>query len=387
MTQVTTPHGHETQWSSECVICATALDGLVSVPFRLMGVSRSARNPNLCNRCNTHAEEGRVVEITVLFADLSSFTELTHDLGPERTHEVVDAFLQMATYSLVRHDAFIDKYVGDAVMAFFNVPIRREDHSARAVAAAQDLLAGVPALNERFGLNLNAVVSIASGFARVGTLGSTDGKDYTAIGDVVNLASRLEGVAARGEIVVDDAVYQAVRDDVPGVVAESVTLKGFKEPVNAYRIGATPGSRPIGSRLAAGPMDEGRQRLTRIGALIFGMLGAPCAVGTLIGPMAIVLGLGVFFGTVVSSFIDFLDIAIIRIPALILGTIGASANLYTVWHASQIRKAAQAQGQLYLTTTYERRQTRFVVGLAILTLLFVSFELYAHTNIMGRSWP
>src|SRR5688572_15908404 len=120
MTQAATVHQHEPAWASECVICSTALEGLISVPFRLAGVSRSVRNPNLCNRCNTHAEEGRVAEITVLFADLSAFSELTHDLGPERTHEVVDAFLQMATYCLVRRDAFIDKYVGDAVMAFFN---------------------------------------------------------------------------------------------------------------------------------------------------------------------------------------------------------------------------------------------------------------------------
>ena len=102
--------------------------------FRLVGINRSARNPNLCNRCNTHVEEGRVVELTVLFADLSGFTAMTRQLGPERTHEVVDAFLKSATYALVRHGAFIDKYVGDAVMAFFNAPIRYEDHAARAVA-------------------------------------------------------------------------------------------------------------------------------------------------------------------------------------------------------------------------------------------------------------
>lgn len=374
-------------WASECVICATALAGITSLPFRMMGVARSTRNPNLCNRCNTHAEEGRVVEITVLFADLSSFTELTHELGPERTHEVVDAFLQMATYALVRHDAFIDKYVGDAVMAFFNVPIRRANHAARAVAAAQDLLAGMPALNERFGLQLNAVVSIASGYARVGRLGSSDGKDYTAIGDVVNLAARLEGVARRGEIVVDETVFGTVQEGFPDAVAESVTLKGFKETVNAYRLGAMPGGRPVGSKLAADPVNEGRQRLTRIGALVFGMLGAPCAIGSLIGPLAIVMGLGVFFGTAVISVFDFLDIAPIRIPALILGTAGSLANLYTVWHARQLRSAAQASGMLYVMTSHERRQTRLVVGVALVTLFVVCFELYAHTNIMGRSWP
>ena len=84
-----------------------------------------------------------MVEITVLFADLSSFTELTQDLGAEKTHEVVDAFLRMATEVLVKHGAFIDKYVGDAVMALFNVPIRHDDHPLRAVSAATELSAAL----------------------------------------------------------------------------------------------------------------------------------------------------------------------------------------------------------------------------------------------------
>lgn len=96
------------------------MEGPLSCLFRIAGIRRSSRNPNLCSRCNTHVEEGRIVELSLLFADLSSFTELTHELDLERTHEVVDAFLKMTTNVLVEHGAFIDKYVGDAVMAFFN---------------------------------------------------------------------------------------------------------------------------------------------------------------------------------------------------------------------------------------------------------------------------
>src|SRR4051794_7887822 len=151
----------------ECVICGTALAGPLGALFRMIGISRSSRNPNLCNRCNTHVEEGRVVELTVLFADLSSFTELTHRLGPERTHAVVDAFLKSATFALVKHGAFIDKYVGDAVMAFFNAPIRYDDHGARAVAAALEIQAEMPSLTERFEMDLQASIGIASGWAHV----------------------------------------------------------------------------------------------------------------------------------------------------------------------------------------------------------------------------
>src|SRR4029077_18497429 len=105
--------------SAQCSVCGTLLSGAMSVVFRIVGIRRSPRNPNICTRCSTHVEEGRIVEISVLFADLSSFTELTHNLGAEKTHEVVDTYLRMASNILVKHGAFIDKFVGDAVMALF----------------------------------------------------------------------------------------------------------------------------------------------------------------------------------------------------------------------------------------------------------------------------
>src|SRR5512147_1087844 len=122
--------------AAQCRVCGTMLSGALSAVYRTFGVKRSPRNPNICTRCSAHVEEGRMVEITVVFADLSSFTELTQDLGAEKTHEVVDAFLRMATEVLVKHGAFIDKYVGDAVMALFNVPLRHDDHARRAIIAA-----------------------------------------------------------------------------------------------------------------------------------------------------------------------------------------------------------------------------------------------------------
>src|SRR5690606_33128167 len=149
----------------------------------------------------------------------------------QQTHAVVDAFLKTATYVLVRHGAFIDKYVGDAVMAFFNAPIRYPDHAGRAVAAALEIQAELPALGERFGLDLKASIGVASGYAHVGRLGSGDGKDYTAIGDVVNLAARLQGAANSGEVVVDAPGFAQVAAQFPTVAPETITLKGFAQPV------------------------------------------------------------------------------------------------------------------------------------------------------------
>src|SRR4029079_18736711 len=99
----TSRHTHtSSRLASQCTVCGTMLAGSMSIFYRCLGIGRSTRNPNICTRCSTHVEEGRMVEISVLFADLSSFTELTQDLGAERTHEIVDTYLRMATDILVK---------------------------------------------------------------------------------------------------------------------------------------------------------------------------------------------------------------------------------------------------------------------------------------------
>ena len=367
--------------SPECVICGTALAGPLGALFRMLGISRSDRNPNLCNRCNTHVEEGRVVELTVLFADLSSFTAMTRQLGPERTHAVVDAFLKSATYALVRHGAFIDKYVGDAVMAFFNAPIRYDDHGARAVAAALEIEAEMPALSERFGIDLRAAIGVASGWAHVGRLGSGEGKDYTAIGDVVNLAARLEGQAHGGEVVIDEQVYQQVATKYPNVQPEPVALKGFDEEITAYRLGTAErdAAVPMSRRELAG--ERTPRRGFSLGAVLVSILGAPCAAISLVGPLAILLGLGSVFASLSTHVLAVLDTDPIRIPLLTLATLGALANLYTVWHGHRLRQKAAAEDRFVPLTRTERRRAFAVLGMACLTLGFVVFELVAHVYL------
>lgn len=362
----------------ECVICGTALAGPLAYVFRLVGINRSARNPNLCNRCNTHVEEGRVVELTVVFADLSGFTAMTRRLGPERTHAVVDAFLKNATYALVRHGAFIDKYVGDAVMAFFNAPIRYEDHAARAHTAALEIEAEMPALTEQFGVDLQAAIGIASGYAHVGRLGSGEGKDYTAIGDVVNLAARLEGQAHGGEVVVDEPVYRQVEDRYPDLQPEQVDLKGFGEPVAAYRFGAVESAAVRDAPRHSGIGERSPRRGISLGAVLFAMLGAPCAAVALVGPLAVVLGLGAMFASLSTHVLSFLDADPIRIPLMTLATLGALANLYTVWYGHQARQKAAADDRYVALTRLERRRAFAVLAMAVLTLVFVVFELVAH---------
>jgi adenylate cyclase len=121
--------------AANCLVCGIPLEGLTAAFLRWRGIRRSPRNSNCCTQCGAHLEEGRLVEMTVVFADLSSFTEMTGRLGATTTYSVVDEFLRLASTTLVSHGALIDKYIGDAVMALFNVPIKRADHAAAAVAA------------------------------------------------------------------------------------------------------------------------------------------------------------------------------------------------------------------------------------------------------------
>jgi adenylate cyclase len=359
------------QFAAQCSICGTMLSGASSVVFRIFGIRRSPRNPNICTRCSTHVEEGRMVEITVLFADLSSFTELTQELGAEKTHEVVDAFLRMATDVLVKHGAFIDKYVGDAVMALFNVPIRYEDHALRAAEAAKELAMALPTLGAHFGLSLEVSAGIATGFAHVGRLGSDDSKDYTAIGDVVNLAARLQSKAGAGEVLISEESYRKHPGDFPGAKSEQVTLKGFREPINAFRLNDR-----TAARLISDPPDSIAQNRTSIGAIIFGILGAPCAVVTLIGPLAVAVGAGGVFG--LAGALTFLDQSVVRVPVLILASLAAMANLYTLWHARKLRLEAKIAAPIKTMTTLEKRRTTFVLAASVVTLGIVAFEVIAH---------
>ena len=122
--------------AANCVVCGIPLVGLAAAFLRWRGIRRNPRNLNCCTQCGAHLEEGRLLEMTVVFADLSSFTEMTSHMGATATWSVVDEFLRLASSTLISHGAFVDKYIGDAVMALFNVPIKRADHAAAAVAAS-----------------------------------------------------------------------------------------------------------------------------------------------------------------------------------------------------------------------------------------------------------
>ena len=110
--------------AANCAVCGIPLLGLAAVFLRWRGIRRSPRNPNCCTQCGAHLEEGRLVEMTVVFADISSFTEMTGRLGANATYSVVDEFLRLASTTLMSHGAFIDKYIVEG-----HVPIEPIDRN------------------------------------------------------------------------------------------------------------------------------------------------------------------------------------------------------------------------------------------------------------------
>ena len=113
-----------------------------------------------------------------------------------------------------------------------------------------------------------------------------------------------------------------------------------------------------------------------VGAIIFGILGAPCAVLTLIGPLAVAVGVTSLFG--LAGILTFLDQSVLRLPLLILVTLGACANLYAVWHARELRANSKVPEQLKTATTLEKQRTAFVLAASVITFGLVIFEVVAH---------
>ena len=178
----------------------------------------------------------------MLFADARGFTTLVHERGPEALRPVMDDFFRRCREIVVRHDGIVDHFLGDAVLALFNAPVRHEDHAARAVRAAMAIQAVMPEVNAAAGEEglLRVGIGISTGLAYTGVVGSDNCSDYTALGDTVNIASRLQGEAAAGEVLVTEQLYEQIADAYPDADKRVLELKGIGEPVPAYLLEAAP---------------------------------------------------------------------------------------------------------------------------------------------------
>lgn len=179
-------------------------------------------------------------QVAVLFADLCRFTELSGVLGAEQMRRIVDRFLARADEVIVEHGGSVDKHIGDATMAVFGAPVAHEDDPLRAVAAAEAIQRAMPFLSAELGQPATAPlashIGVALGEVVAGEIGGSVRRDYTVLGDTVNLAARLVGEAGPGETVLDDATWRAVSGRVRGTALGERQLKGIARPQRLWRL-------------------------------------------------------------------------------------------------------------------------------------------------------
>ena len=179
-------------------------------------------------------------EIAVLFVDIRGFTSLSEKLLPEQVVEILNDYLALTTECVFRHGGTLDKFVGDATMAVFNAPFDTEDYVYKAILTAWDIVRGGERIEkefmERFGTKVGFGVGINCGPAVVGNIGCEFRMDYTAIGDTVNTAARLEANAPHGMIYISEAVYRQVQDRITVDEVGEIPLKGKANGVYVYSV-------------------------------------------------------------------------------------------------------------------------------------------------------
>ncbi|PYM63507.1 MAG: hypothetical protein DMD79_08460 [Candidatus Rokuibacteriota bacterium] len=185
---------------------------------------------------------GRRRALTVLFSDIRGFTSFSERHPPEQVVETLHEYLTAMVEIIFRHRGTLDKFIGDAIMAFFGAPFDNPDHAIQACRAAVEMSALLEQLNERWRAEghdtLQAGFGVATGEMLVGNFGSAQRFTYTVIGDQVNLAARLETLnkdyPTRRHVIISEQTYQAVRERVTARSLGSVTVKGKLQPVEIY---------------------------------------------------------------------------------------------------------------------------------------------------------
>jgi adenylate cyclase len=178
-------------------------------------------------------------EVTVVFCDLRGFTSFTESSEPEEVMAVLREYHESLGKLIFRYEGTLERFLGDGIMIIFNDPIPCADHTERAVRLALDMRESVDGLAKewrRKGHTLGFGIGIASGYATLGQIGFEHRREYTAIGSVINLASRLCGEARAGQIVISQRVFGSVESSVEAAPIGELTLKGFNRPIPAYDI-------------------------------------------------------------------------------------------------------------------------------------------------------
>lgn len=186
------------------------------------------------------AEVGTKEDLTVLFSDIRGFTSISERLEAEEVVELLNNYLSEMVDVIFAHEGTLDKFIGDAIMAFWGAPIKVSDHGMRAVVTALDMRRQLEIFNQELvakgGVKLDIGIGINSGTVILGNIGSEKKLDYTVIGDNVNLASRMEGLTKEygSPILITEFTYEAVKNEIPCRIIDMVRVVGKKKGVKIY---------------------------------------------------------------------------------------------------------------------------------------------------------
>ncbi|WP_179295648.1 adenylate/guanylate cyclase domain-containing protein [Bacillus sp. FJAT-45350] len=183
---------------------------------------------------------GERKDVTLLFVDIRGFTTLSEKIEPEEVINILNEYLDLCTRAIFKYEGTLDKFMGDGVMAIFGAPVPQEDHAKRAVQTALEMKrnAGHLALKleEKYGRTVSFGIGINTGPAVIGNIGSKERLEYTAIGDTVNLAARLESNAKPGQILISEDTYHRVKGDFEIKPLDVISVKGKEKKVMIYQV-------------------------------------------------------------------------------------------------------------------------------------------------------
>lgn len=181
---------------------------------------------------------GKQAQISILFADIRDFTPFSEKTSPEELVKILNQYLAIAANSILSEQGTIDKFLGDAVMAWFNAPIPQPDHTLRAVRAALAIRSAIKKLKrlipEKYHLSFGA--GIHFGDAVLGLVGTEQRLEYTAIGDSINTAKRIQENAAANQILISETAYQLVSEDIQVKPIGKILAKGKSNPICVYEV-------------------------------------------------------------------------------------------------------------------------------------------------------
>jgi class 3 adenylate cyclase len=186
--------------------------------------------------------------MTVLFSDIRNFSLLTDSLEPEEIFHLLDKYLSRMTSLIHKYDGTLNKIIGDGLLVFFGDPIPVKDHAKRAVLMGIDMRNKVRELKEewlQYGYELGVGMGINTGYMTVGNIGSDIYKDYTVIGNQVNVAARLESLAKPGQILISQRTYSRVKDLVEVEKVGEIKVKGIRNPIVTYNVKGLQPSRSL----------------------------------------------------------------------------------------------------------------------------------------------